>query len=186
MSALGVNMSPHFLVLSPTHRQNKKPVVLRPIFILICNSAVSLVSLQRMWRRGSRTGWILLLFRGPEVILTSTFTTFLTNGHAKGPGSASASRSPLVACRTYIFYPLSVLFSGHPPQLCPGFSTRKAITAVPHRRGTWQSKDVSVIIKEARDKNHLLITVEFDYGEQYQRYQDQLPSSSLPYLLGVR
>uniref|UniRef100_A0A672RI87 Growth/differentiation factor 10 n=2 Tax=Sinocyclocheilus grahami TaxID=75366 RepID=A0A672RI87_SINGR len=57
------------------------------------------------------------------------------------------------------------------------------ITVVPHRRGTWQSKDVSVIIKEARDKNDLLVTVEFDYGEQYQGYQDQLPSSSLPYLL---
>lgn len=42
---------------------------------------------------------------------------------------------------------------------------------------------MSVIIKEARDKNHLLITVEFDYGEQYQRYQDQLSPSSLPYLL---
>lgn len=54
---------------------------------------------------------------------------------------------------------------------------------VPHRRGAWLSKDVSVIIKEARDKNHLLITVELDYGDKYQRYQDQLSPSILPYLL---
>ncbi|XP_017577790.1 growth/differentiation factor 10 [Pygocentrus nattereri] len=57
------------------------------------------------------------------------------------------------------------------------------ITLYPHRRGIWQTKDVSHIIREARSRNQLVITLEFDYGEKYQRYQDQLPAFSLPYIL---
>ncbi|XP_066535621.1 growth/differentiation factor 10 [Hoplias malabaricus] len=57
------------------------------------------------------------------------------------------------------------------------------ITLYPQRRGVWQTKDVSHIIQEARSRSQLIITLEFDYGEKYQRYQDELASFTMPYLL---
>ncbi len=117
------------------------------------------------------------------MILTSTFHYFFD----KRPRQRSwfCKRFKIPSCRMpnlHLLPSVRLIFRSPSFSSAPG-SLLGNITAVPHRRGTWQSKDVSVIIKEARDKNHLLITVEFDYGEQYQRYQDQLPSSSLPYLL---
>lgn len=45
-------------------------------------------------------------------------------------------------------------------------------------------KDVTQVIKEARDKGQLLLSVEVDLGPQYQRKPEEAPSSgSLPYLL---
>ncbi|XP_052007300.1 growth/differentiation factor 10 [Xyrauchen texanus] len=114
-----------------------------------------------------------------EVILTSTFQFFFDKRPRQRSWFCKRFKNP--SCRIQNF-----------PQLPPfhllfwspsSGSLLGNITVVPHRRGTWQTKDVSVIIKEARDKNHLLITVELDYGEKYQRYQDQLSYSSLPYLL---
>lgn len=128
--------------------------------------------------------WLnLTSLQGSEVILTSTFHFFFDKRPRQRSWFCKRFKNP--SCRIPNFHllpPVRLLFRS------PSFSSAQGsllgnITVVPHRRGTWQSKDVSVIIKEARDKNHLLITVEFDYGEQYQRYQDQLPSSSLPYLL---
>lgn len=48
----------------------------------------------------------------------------------------------------------------------------------------WQMKDVTQVIREARDKGHLLVSVELDLGQQYQRKsKEALPAGSLPYLL---
>ncbi|XP_052469873.1 growth/differentiation factor 10-like [Carassius gibelio] len=118
-----------------------------------------------------------------ELILTSTFHFFFDKRQRQRSWFCKRFKNP--SCRIPNFH---LLPSVHLIFRSPSFSSAQGsllgnITVVPHRRGTWQSKDVSVIIKEARDNNHLLITVEFDYGEQYQRYQDQLPFSSLPYLL---
>lgn len=45
-------------------------------------------------------------------------------------------------------------------------------------------KDVTQVIMEARDKGHLLVSVELDLGQQYQRKPEEGPSAgSLPYLL---
>lgn len=45
-------------------------------------------------------------------------------------------------------------------------------------------KDVTQVIKEARDKGHLLVSVELDLGQQYQkRVQERLSAGNMPYLL---
>ncbi|KAM8858601.1 growth/differentiation factor 10 isoform 2-T6 [Spinachia spinachia] len=54
------------------------------------------------------------------------------------------------------------------------------VTFHPHRRGPWQMKDVTEVIKEARDKGHLLVSVELDYQR---KPEGVLPGGSLPYLL---
>ncbi|XP_051946033.1 growth/differentiation factor 10-like [Xyrauchen texanus] len=114
-----------------------------------------------------------------EVILTSTFHFFFDKRPHQRSWFCKRFKNP--SCRIQNFHQL--------PSFCLLFRSPSTgsllgnITVVSHRRGTWQTKDVSVIIKEARDKNHLLITVEFDYGEKYQSYQDQLSPLSLPYLL---
>ncbi|XP_062319181.1 growth/differentiation factor 10 [Osmerus eperlanus] len=58
------------------------------------------------------------------------------------------------------------------------------VTFHPHRRGVWQMKDVTQVIKEARWQGQLLVSLEMDYGLQYQRYPDEaLSEANLPYLL---
>nr|XP_061794616.1 growth/differentiation factor 10-like [Nerophis lumbriciformis] len=54
------------------------------------------------------------------------------------------------------------------------------VTFHPHRRGVWQMKDVTQVIKEARDKGHRLVSVELDLGQQYPRKAEEF---RLPYLL---
>lgn len=45
-------------------------------------------------------------------------------------------------------------------------------------------KDVTQVMQEARDKGHLLVSVELDLGQQYQRKPDEaLAAGSMPYLL---
>lgn len=45
-------------------------------------------------------------------------------------------------------------------------------------------KDVTQVIKEARDKGHLLVSVELDFGQQYQRKPvEALSAGNQPYLL---
>ncbi|XP_077470349.1 growth/differentiation factor 10 [Stigmatopora argus] len=54
------------------------------------------------------------------------------------------------------------------------------VTFHPHRRGVWQMKDVTQVIKEARDKGHRLVSVELDLGQQYPRKSEDF---RMPYLL---
>lgn len=55
------------------------------------------------------------------------------------------------------------------------------MTFHPQRRGVWQMKDVTQVIKEAQNKGHLLVSVELDIG---QRRPEEVESvNSLPYLL---
>ncbi|TRZ03641.1 hypothetical protein DNTS_008602 [Danionella cerebrum] len=118
-----------------------------------------------------------------ELILTSQFHFFFDKRPRQRSWLCKRFKNP--SCRiTNVHLLPSVRLLFWPPSLN---STKGLllgnITVAPHRRGTWQSKDVSVIIKEARNKNYLSITVEFDYGELYQRYQNHHTSSVLPYLL---
>lgn len=58
------------------------------------------------------------------------------------------------------------------------------VTFHPHRRGVWQMKDVTQVINEARNKGHLLLSVELDLGQQHQRKPEEKQSAGdLPYLL---
>uniref|UniRef100_A0A3B4B963 Growth/differentiation factor 10 n=1 Tax=Periophthalmus magnuspinnatus TaxID=409849 RepID=A0A3B4B963_9GOBI len=58
------------------------------------------------------------------------------------------------------------------------------VTFHPHRRGVWQMKDLTQVIKEARDRGHLLLSLEMDVGSQYHRSPAEvLSTGSLPYFL---
>lgn len=58
------------------------------------------------------------------------------------------------------------------------------VTFHPHRKGVWQMKDVTQVIKEARKKGNLLVSVELDFGQQHHRKQMKaLSAGNLPYLL---
>lgn len=58
------------------------------------------------------------------------------------------------------------------------------VTFHPHRRGVWQMKDVTQVIKEARDKGQRLVSVALDLGQHYQRKPEEaLSAGNLPYLL---
>lgn len=128
--------------------------------------------------------WLnLTSLQGSEVILTSTFHFFFDKRPRQRSWFCQRFKNPSCRNKNYNHLPsFHFLFHSHSSGSAAG-SLLGNITVVPHRRGAWLTKDVSVIIKEARDKNHLLITVELDYGDKYQRYQDQLSPSSIPYLL---
>lgn len=55
------------------------------------------------------------------------------------------------------------------------------MTFHPQRKGVWQMKDVTQVIKEARNKGHLLVSVELDVGQR--RPEEAGSANSLPYLL---
>ncbi|KAM6956346.1 growth/differentiation factor 10 [Aplochiton taeniatus] len=58
------------------------------------------------------------------------------------------------------------------------------MTFHPHRRGVWQTKDVTQVIREARGEGHLLLTLELDFGQQYQRQPEEaLSAEAMPYVL---
>lgn len=58
------------------------------------------------------------------------------------------------------------------------------VTFHPHRRGVWQMKDLTQVIKKARDQGHLLLSLEIDMGSQYHRSAAEvLTTGSLPYVL---
>uniref|UniRef100_A0A4W5MT05 Growth/differentiation factor 10 n=1 Tax=Hucho hucho TaxID=62062 RepID=A0A4W5MT05_9TELE len=58
------------------------------------------------------------------------------------------------------------------------------MTFHPNQRGLWQMQDVTLAIKEAREKGSHFVSVELDFGLQYHRQpEDTLSGASLPYLL---
>lgn len=61
------------------------------------------------------------------------------------------------------------------------------ITLAPHKKGSWQSRDVTSLLRRARDNGEHLVTVEFDPGsgstQRSTNTQEGLSSASLPYIL---
>ncbi|XP_029383703.1 growth/differentiation factor 10 [Echeneis naucrates] len=64
------------------------------------------------------------------------------------------------------------------------------ITGVPFKKGSWQSRDVTAIVKQARDVHALVVTAEFDseFGmarvqQRSPHGQERLSPANLPYLL---
>ncbi|XP_036402759.1 growth/differentiation factor 10 [Megalops cyprinoides] len=118
-----------------------------------------------------------------EVILAATFHFFFDKRPRQRSGFCKRFKNP--SCRVQHLHqlpPLHLLFRSASSSVAHG-PLLGNVTVFPHRRGTWQIKDVSQVIKGARNANKLLVTAEFDFGEKYQRYQDQLSPSSLPYML---
>ncbi|KAH1167372.1 growth/differentiation factor 10 [Mauremys mutica] len=56
------------------------------------------------------------------------------------------------------------------------------VTVFLHRRGAWQMKDISHIIKESKRDGELILCVELDFGEKYQGFPEQ-QTNHLPYIL---
>ncbi|XP_075890830.1 growth/differentiation factor 10 [Nelusetta ayraudi] len=61
------------------------------------------------------------------------------------------------------------------------------ITVAPHKRGSWQTRDVTSLLRRARDNGEYVVTVEVDPGsgstQRTPNTQEGLSSASLPYIL---
>ncbi|XP_026165306.1 growth/differentiation factor 10 [Mastacembelus armatus] len=131
----------------------------------------------------------LTTLQDSEVILSATFHFLLDQSPHQKPWFCKRFKSP--SCRFSNIRPspsVSLLLRS----VSPGSEVRSGSTGLllgnvtfhPHRRGVWQMKDVTQVIKEARDKGQLLVSVELDLGHQYPRKPEgALSASSLPYLL---
>lgn len=79
----------------------------------------------------------------------------------------------------------SVQFSSVPQLFFQGtnspFVKLGNITLAPFKKGSWQSRDVTAIVKHAREIKELLITLEFD--AEFGASQTRLTSENLPYIL---
>ncbi|XP_029953574.1 growth/differentiation factor 10 isoform X2 [Salarias fasciatus] len=79
-----------------------------------------------------------------------------------------------------------ILFHGLSPS--PGLAAPLGnITLAPFRKGSWQAKDVTALVKRARDVRELVVTVEFDMEAEGPRRsphgQERLSPANLPYIL---
>ncbi|XP_019944084.2 growth/differentiation factor 10 [Paralichthys olivaceus] len=131
----------------------------------------------------------LTTLQDSEVILSATFHFLLERRPHQKPWFCKRFESP--SCRSsavHLSPSISLLFrsvsSGSEVTSESMGSLLGNVTFHPHRRGVWQMKDVTQVIKEARDKGHLLVSVELDLGQHHQRKQEEaLSAGSLPYLL---
>ncbi|KAM8729368.1 growth/differentiation factor 10 [Acanthopagrus schlegelii] len=88
-------------------------------------------------------------------------------------------------------YPTSpqLLFHGSSPN--KAFATPLGnITLAPFKKGSWQTRDVTAVMKHARDVKELVVTVEFDMGfgaarvqQRSPHGQERLSPANLPYIL---
>ncbi|MFT7805862.1 bone morphogenetic protein 3B-like [Arapaima gigas] len=115
-----------------------------------------------------------------EVVLASTFHFFFNKRPRQRTWPCKQLRSPSCRLQHLQLPPIRLL-------LCPQNGAPGAllgnITLIPHRRGMWHIKDITHILKEARNMGELLITAQFDFGERYQRYMEQPSATRLPYVL---
>ncbi|XP_038592295.1 growth/differentiation factor 10-like [Micropterus salmoides] len=85
-------------------------------------------------------------------------------------------------------YPPSpqLLFRGSSPN--SSFATLLGnITLAPFKKGSWQTRDITAMVKHSREVKELVVTVEFDmrFGTQQRspHGQERLSSANLPYIL---
>ncbi|KAK9541596.1 hypothetical protein VZT92_001628 [Zoarces viviparus] len=120
-----------------------------------------------------------------ELVLSATFHFLLDRRPHQKPWFCKRFKSP--SCRSSAVHPspsisllLRAVSAGSEVRSGSTGSLLGNVTFHPHRRGVWQMKDVTQVIKEARDKGHLLVSVELDYQR---KPEGALPGGSLPYLL---
>ncbi|KAJ8404889.1 hypothetical protein AAFF_G00332760 [Aldrovandia affinis] len=118
-----------------------------------------------------------------EVVLSATFHFFFEQRPRHRSWACKRFRTP--SCRLQHLQqlsPLQLVF-----QAASMNDSRRMplgnMTFFPHRRGTWQSRDISHIVKEARNSGEPLIVAEFDPTSGYQRHQNPLVPANLPYML---
>ncbi|XP_034408314.1 growth/differentiation factor 10 [Cyclopterus lumpus] len=127
----------------------------------------------------------LTTLQDSEVILSATFHFLLDRRPHQKLWFCKRFKSP--SCRSSAVHPspsisllLRAVSYGSEVRSGPMGSLLGNVTFHPHRRGVWQMKDVTQVIKEARVKGHLLVSVELDY---HRKPEGALPGGSLPYLL---
>ncbi|XP_054456597.1 growth/differentiation factor 10 [Anoplopoma fimbria] len=127
----------------------------------------------------------LTTLQDSEVILSATFHFLLDRHPHQKPWFCKRFKSP--SCRSSAVHPstsISLLLrsvsSGS--EVRPGSmgSLLGNVTFHPYRRGVWQMKDVTQVIKDARDRGHLQVSVELVYQR---KPQGALPGGSLPWML---
>lgn len=82
-----------------------------------------------------------------------------------------------------------LLFHGSSPN--SAFATPLGnITLAPFKKGSWQTRDVTAVVKRAREVKELVVTVEFDMGfgaarapQKSPHGQERLSPANLPYIL---
>ncbi|XP_028332085.1 growth/differentiation factor 10 [Gouania willdenowi] len=61
------------------------------------------------------------------------------------------------------------------------------ITLTPFKKGSWQTRDITAVVKQARDAKEFVVTVEFDMASLGPHWshqvQEQLSAANLPYIL---
>ncbi|MBN3295833.1 GDF10 factor, partial [Amia calva] len=118
-----------------------------------------------------------------EVILAATFHFFFDKRPRQKFWFCKRFKNP--SCRIQQLHQLpslNLIFRNASSSVASG-TVLGNITIFPNRRGSWQSKDIFQMLKEAKTTDELLLTAEFDFGEKYQKYQDHISPSSLPYIL---
>lgn len=118
-----------------------------------------------------------------EVILNTTLYFFFDKRPRQRSWLCKRIRNPSCHIQDHHYLPFFNLLFRCQSSGCALGSLLGNITYSPHRRGTWQTKDVFPIIKEAMNRNQTVISLEFDYFNKYQRFQDQSSHLNLPYML---
>lgn len=131
----------------------------------------------------------LTTLQDSEVILSATFRFLLDKYPRPKPWICKRFKSP--SCRsTAIHSSPTISLVIHSRAF--GSEARSGsvgsflgnLTYHPHRRGVWQMKDVTQVIKEARDRGQLLVSVELDLRQQHhKKTEENLSAGSMPYLL---
>ncbi|TKS90122.1 Growth/differentiation factor 10 [Collichthys lucidus] len=114
-----------------------------------------------------------------------------TSGHAttSGHGVPEGHATHPVASSILIIPPHSSSSTGSSPN--SAFATPLGnITLAPFKKGSWQTRDVTAVVKHTRDVKELVVNVEFNMGfgasrmQQRSLYgQEHLSSANLPYIL---
>ncbi|XP_061692148.1 growth/differentiation factor 10 [Syngnathoides biaculeatus] len=127
----------------------------------------------------------LTTLQDSEVILSATFH-FLV-GQLTPQKAWLCKRFKSASCRSSAMQPslsirllLRAVSSGSGDSSGSSGSLLGNVTFHPQRRGVWQMKDVTQVIKEARDKGHRQVSVEMDLGQEYQRKAEE---SGMAFLL---
>ncbi|KAJ8365354.1 hypothetical protein SKAU_G00141850 [Synaphobranchus kaupii] len=118
-----------------------------------------------------------------EVILSATVYFFFNQRPLQRSWSCKHFRTP--SCRLQHLQqlpPFHLVFRADSPNNSRGTPLGN-ITFFPHKRGTWQSRDISHIIKEARKAGEPIVVVEFNSAAGHHRHQDRSSPSNLPYVL---
>uniref|UniRef100_A0A8D0HHT2 Bone morphogenetic protein 3 n=1 Tax=Sphenodon punctatus TaxID=8508 RepID=A0A8D0HHT2_SPHPU len=117
-----------------------------------------------------------------ELILAATFHFYADKRHRHWETLSKCSKNS--SCR--LFHPpqdsrLSLLFHSIGQNFAYG-AVKGNITVFPHRRGAWQAKDISHLIKKSKREGELILCTELDSREKYQGFPEHV-SYHLPYIL---